>query len=75
MFAIAAFLIFSIALFGAAWYVWVVPRNEEARILESRLRGARAAVRTQKDRGGADLTLRERRGSLAFWELSTGCRL
>lgn len=67
MFAIAAFLIFSVALFGAAWYVWVVPRNEEARILEGRLRGARAAVRTQKDRGGADLIHRERRGSLAFW--------
>lgn len=67
MFAIAAFLIFSVALFVAAWFVWVVPRNEEARILEARLRGARAAVRTQKDRGAADLIHRERRGSLAFW--------
>lgn len=66
MFVIAAFLIFSAALFGAAWYVWVVPRNEEARLLDARLRGARAAVRSQKDRGAANLVHQERRGSLAF---------
>lgn len=62
----AAFLIFSAALFGAAWYVWVVPRNKEAHILEARLSGTRAAVRSQKERGAADLVNRERRGSLAF---------
>lgn len=66
MFAFVAFLIFSAALFGTAWYVWAVPRSEDARILEARLRGVRTAVRSNKERGAADLVNRERRGSLAF---------
>src|SRR3954454_7001132 len=66
MFAFVAFLIFSAALFGTAWYVWAVPRNEEARVLEARLRGVRTANRAGKERSAADLVNRERRGSLAF---------
>ncbi|HXJ42510.1 MAG TPA: type II secretion system F family protein [Bryobacteraceae bacterium] len=66
MFPFVAFLIFSAALFGTAWYVWAVPRSEEERVLEARLRGVRTAVRAGKDRGNADLVNRERRGSLAF---------
>ena len=64
MFVFVTFLIFSGALFGVAWFAWVVPEKQAAQDLSSRLRGARAAVRTQRVRG--DLTNTERRGQFAF---------
>ena len=64
MFILGTFLIFSGALFGVAYFAWVVPEKQAARDLSSRLRGARAAVRTQRDRGG-DLVNQERRGQFA----------
>ena len=32
--ALAAFLLFSGALFGVGWYVWVIPQREAARRLD-----------------------------------------
>ncbi len=65
MFILVTFLIFSAALFGVAYFAWVVPEKQAAQDLSSRLRGARAAVRTQRDRGG-DLVNQERRGQFAL---------
>jgi len=64
MFVLAAFVIFSAALAGAAWYVWVVPRRQEESLLDARLRG----VRTSRggSRNGNDLLRRERAGTLEF---------
>jgi len=64
-FAILAFLIFSAALFGTAYYVWVVPQQHAARILQARLRGARSSLNAAASRGANDIVRRERRGSFA----------
>ena len=59
-----AFVIFSAALFGAAYYVWSVPQQEQNQVLLSRLRElrARGGVRS---RSAPDLIRREHRGTLA----------
>jgi tight adherence protein B len=64
MFVFIGFLIFSAALFGAGYYVWVVPQQEQNQILVSRLRElrARGGVRT---RSAPDLIKTEKRGPLA----------
>ncbi len=64
MFPLLAFLIFSGALFGVAYYVWVVPQQEAARTLQARLRGARTSSGAASTRG-SDIVRRERRGSFA----------
>jgi tight adherence protein B len=64
MFILVAFLIFSAALAGAAWYVWIVPQREEERLLNARLRGIRTSRGTAS--GGNDLLRRERTGTLEF---------
>lgn len=68
MFLLVAFLIFSGAMFGVAYYVWTVPRQEAARILDARLRGARSTLgsSTRANRGASDIVRHERRGSFAF---------
>ncbi len=61
---IVSFLLFSAALFGAAWYIWVAPQQREAGVLAMRLRELRA--HTRASRGGApDLIRREQRGRFA----------
>jgi tight adherence protein B len=60
------FLFFSAVLFGVAYYVWVVPEQEQARMLDNRLRGVRTNTRTTRERGAADLLQREDRGAFAF---------
>ena len=60
------FLVFSGALFGVAYYVWVVPEREAARVLDARLRGVRTSTRSTRERGAPDLLQREKRGSFAF---------
>jgi hypothetical protein len=64
MFVFVAFVIFSAALFTAAYYAWVVPQQHESELLISRLRERRAGggVRT---RSPPDLIKREQRGPLA----------
>ena len=64
MFFFAAFTIFTLALFGVAWYVWAIPEREAQRALESRLRGAR--VGHGDKRVAMNLVRRERRGAFQF---------
>ncbi len=59
------FLFLSAVLFGVAYYVWVVPEQEAARVLDARLRGVRTNTRT-RERGATDLLQREKRGTFAF---------
>ena len=67
MFVLVAFLLFSSALFGVAYYVWIVPQQEAARILDARLRGVRSSLRSGKERGASDLMRTvQRRGTFAF---------
>jgi tight adherence protein B len=67
MFILVAFLVFSGALFGVAYYVWVVPQQGAARSLNARLQGVRTAVRSGKERGASDLMRSaQRRGPFAF---------
>ncbi|MBC8168054.1 MAG: type II secretion system F family protein [Bryobacteraceae bacterium] len=64
MYLFIAFLVFSCALFTAAWYAFTVPRNEHNRALAGRLRELRARGGT-RSRSSQDLFRREERGSLA----------
>jgi tight adherence protein B len=59
-----AFVLFSAALFGSAWYVWVIPRRKEEGLLDARLRGVR--ISRSGSRAGSDLLRRERAGTLEF---------
>jgi tight adherence protein B len=54
------------AMFGVAYYVWVVPQQEAARQFEARLRTVRTNAGVGRARGASDLIHRERRGSFAF---------
>ncbi|MFN7921212.1 MAG: type II secretion system F family protein [Bryobacteraceae bacterium] len=58
-------ILFTIALWIAAHYVWVVPARQEEQILAARLREMRLKT-GQKARQGADLMRREEKGSFAF---------
>lgn len=64
MYVWIAFLIFSASLLAAAYYVFVVPQQEQNQILIARLREirARSGVRT---RSAPDLIRQEHRGALA----------
>lgn len=65
MFLVVAFLIFTGALFAAAYYVFTVPQQETAQLLTARLRELR--VRTGgRSKSAPDLLRREHRGTLAF---------
>ncbi len=46
-FALVAFLIFSGALFGVAWYAWVTPHQAASRTVAVRLRELRGATRAR----------------------------
>jgi len=66
MLFVLSFVIFSLAMFGVAYYVWVVPQQEAARRFEARLRSVRSGASVGRNRGASDLIQRERRGSFAF---------
>jgi tight adherence protein B len=66
LFAILSFLFFAGALYGVAYYVWVVPQQQAARALDTRLRGVRTNTRSPREKGAADLVQRENRGSFAL---------
>jgi tight adherence protein B len=66
MLFVLSFVIFSMAMFGVAYYVWVVPQQEAARQFEARLKTVRTNVGAGRPRGASDLIHRERRGSFAF---------
>ncbi|MFN9299347.1 MAG: type II secretion system F family protein [Acidobacteriota bacterium] len=55
MFLFVTFLIFSAALFGAAFYAFVVPQRAGNQALIGRLRELRARTGPARPRGGADL--------------------
>src|SRR5215472_19143973 len=63
-FLVSGFL-FSIALYGAGYYLWSVPEQEEADQLSSRLRGVRTSMRSRSSKA-PELLRREHRGSFAF---------
>lgn len=65
-FVFVAFIIFSLAMFGVAYYVWVVPQQEQAKELSGRLKDLRTMTRAKVSRSGSDLIQREQRGTFAF---------
>lgn len=65
MFVITAFIVFSLAMFGVAYYVWAIPQQEDARVLATRLRDIRGNVRS-RTRSSPDLLRRENEGVFAF---------
>src|SRR3954467_11485416 len=65
MFAVVAFLIFSVAMFAAGYYIWSVPQQAAEQVLGVRLRELRAHARG-RTKSAPDLLRREHRGSFAF---------
>lgn len=65
MFLFAAFLIFTGALFAAAYYLFAIPQQVQQQFLDSRLRELRARS-VSRSKGAPDLLRREQRGSLAY---------
>ncbi len=65
MFAVVAFLIFSVALFAAGYYVWSMPQQAAEQVLGARLRELRAHARG-RTKSAPDLLRRQHRGSFAF---------
>ena len=63
MFLILAFLIFSVAMFAAGYYVWTVPQQQAQHVLSGRLRELRSQTRRAKS--APELLRREHRGSFA----------
>jgi tight adherence protein B len=67
MFVLVAFLLFSAALFGVAYYVWVIPQQEAARVLDARLRSVRSTAGRGRQRAASDLMRAEaKRGTFSF---------
>src|SRR6266480_1440502 len=60
-----AFMLFSVALLIAGYYVWTVPEQQASESLTMRLRELRTQSRSRA-RVSSDLIQREHRGSLAF---------
>ena len=65
LFLLAAGLIFSVAIFGAGYYVWSVPEQEAEDVLRTRLRDLRTNTRRSVN-SRPELLKREQRGSFAF---------
>ena len=64
MFPLVALLIFSVAMAGAAYYVWNVPRQQAQETLTNRLRELRLGGSARPQAGG-ELVRTEKRGQLA----------
>jgi hypothetical protein len=64
MFVFVAMLIFSVAMFAAAYYVWSVPEQDSAQVLNRRLREVRASA--PRSRVAPQLLRRRERGAIAF---------
>ncbi len=65
MFFLAAGLIFTVAMLAAGYYVFTVPEQQAAQVLNGRLRDLRANLRG-RTRSAPELLRREHRGSFAF---------
>ncbi len=59
------FLIFSGALLGAAYYVWVIPAQQSQSIFERRLRDLRSRAAQRRSPGAADIVRREQRSAFS----------
>lgn len=66
MMTFVTFLIFSGALFAAAYYVWVVPANQQQTLLEQRMRELRVRSAVRRGLRATDLIRQEQRGTFAF---------
>ena len=65
MFFLAAGLIFTVAMFAAGYYVYTVPEQQAAQVLNHRLRDLRAHMRGRA-RSAPELLRHEHRGTFAF---------
>src|SRR2546423_8881340 len=63
-FFLVAFFLFSVALYGAGYYLWSVPEQEAEEQLGNRLRGVRTSMRSRAK--APELLRREHRGSFAL---------
>jgi tight adherence protein B len=63
-FTVVAFIVFSIALYAAGYYLWSVPEQEASDDLGNRLRGVRTSMRSRSK--APELLRREHRGTFAF---------
>jgi len=64
-FFLVALLLFSVALYGAGYYLWSVPEQEASQELGNRLRGVRTSMRSHSAKA-PELLRREHRGTFAF---------
>jgi tight adherence protein B len=64
MFVLVAMLIFSVAMYIAAYYVWTVPQQQAEKLLAGRMRELRS--HTRRDKKAPGLIRQEQRGSFAF---------
>src|SRR5437764_11535604 len=65
MFFIVSFLIFSVALFAAGYFIWSVPQQQAEDVLGARMRELRMSTRT-RSKARSELVRREHRGAFAF---------
>ena len=65
MMLLFAFVVFGVALFGAAYYVWIIPQQQQNQVLAARLRELRAQSGIRSRSSASDLIRREQRGALA----------
>src|SRR5215475_2693963 len=63
-FFLLAFVLFSVALYGAGYYLWSVPQRAAEEELSNRLRGVRTSMRSRSK--APELLRSEHRGSFAF---------
>src|SRR2546423_12406626 len=63
-FFLFAFVLFSVALYAAGYYLWSVPQQAAEEELSNRLRGVRTSMRSRAK--SPELLRREHRGSFAF---------
>jgi tight adherence protein B len=68
MFAVVAFLIFSVALGIAGYYAWTIPQQQEAQIMSARLRElrTRGGGGAKRATGARDLMRHEEAGTFGF---------
>ncbi len=65
MFFLFAFAVFAGALYAAGYYLWTVPQNHDADMLNARLRELRANVRA-RSKGQPSLLIQQKKGTFHF---------